>query len=88
MITDKTTDPSKSLSPLSELTDDYQNSKITNSSEFSMNEKLFLGKSVFQAVHNVNTTIANELIGNNFNTYIQHLITPNYFQKLVMFMII
>jgi len=44
MITDKTTDPSKSLSPLSELTDDYQNSKITNSSEFSMNEKLFLGK--------------------------------------------
>ena len=44
MITDKTTDPSKSLSPLSELTDDYQNSKITNTSEFSMNEKLFLGK--------------------------------------------
>ena len=44
MITDKTTDPSKGLSPLSELTDDYQNSKITNSSEFSMNEKLFLGK--------------------------------------------
>jgi len=44
MITDKTTDPSKGLSPLSELTDDYQNSKITNTSEFSMNEKLFLGK--------------------------------------------
>lgn len=44
MITDKTTDPSKGLSPLSELTDNYQNSKITNSSEFSMNEKLFLGK--------------------------------------------
>ena len=44
MITDKTTDPSKGLSPLSELTDDYQNSKITNTSEFFMNEKLFLGK--------------------------------------------
>ena len=44
MITDKATDPSKGLSPLSELTDDYQNSKITNNSEFSMNEKLFLGK--------------------------------------------
>ena len=44
MITDKTTDPSKSLSPLSELTDDYQNSKITNNSEFTMIEKLFLGK--------------------------------------------
>ena len=44
MITDKTTDYSKGLSPLSELTDDYQNSKITNTSEFSMNEKLFLGK--------------------------------------------
>ena len=44
MITDKTTDPSKSLSPLSELTDDYQNSKITNTSEFFMNEKLFLSK--------------------------------------------
>ena len=44
MITDKTTDPSKGLSPLSDLTDDYQNSKITNTSEFSMNEKLFLGK--------------------------------------------
>ena len=44
MITDKITDPSNGLSPLSELTDDYQNSKITNTSEFSMNEKLFLGK--------------------------------------------
>ena len=44
MITDKTTDPSKGLSPLSELTDDYQNSKITNNSEFTMIEKLFLGK--------------------------------------------
>ena len=44
MITDKTTDPSKGLSPLSELTDDYQNSKTTNRTEFSMNEKQFLGK--------------------------------------------
>jgi len=44
MITDKTTDASKGLSPLSELTDDYQNSKITNRTEFSMNEKQFLGK--------------------------------------------
>ena len=44
MITDKTTDPSKGLSTLSELTDDYQNSKITNNSEFTMIEKLFLGK--------------------------------------------
>ena len=44
MITDKITDPSNGLSPLSELTDNYQNSKITNNSEFSMNEKLFLGK--------------------------------------------
>ena len=44
MITDKITDPSNGLSPLSELTDDYQNSKITNNSEFTMIEKLFLGK--------------------------------------------
>ena len=44
MITDKITDPSKGLSPLSELTDNYQNSKIINNSEFTMIEKLFLGK--------------------------------------------
>ena len=44
MITDKITDPSNGLSSLSELTDDYQNSKITNNSEFTMIEKLFLGK--------------------------------------------
>ena len=47
MITDKTTDASKGLSPLSELTDDYQNSKITNRTEFSMNEKQFLGPQIF-----------------------------------------
>ena len=46
MITDKITDLSisKALSPLSELSDNYQNSKIPISSEFSINEKLFLGK--------------------------------------------
>ena len=44
MVTDKITDPSNGLSPLGELTDDYQNSKIINNSEFTMIEKLFLGK--------------------------------------------
>ena len=46
MITDKITDLSisKALSPLSELSDNYQNSKIPISSEFSNNEKLILGK--------------------------------------------
>ena len=44
MIRDRITDLSKGLSPLSEFADNYQNSKKPNSSKFSMNEKLFLGK--------------------------------------------
>jgi len=44
MISDRITDLSKGLSPLSEFADNYQNSKKPNSSKFSMNEKLFLGK--------------------------------------------
>ena len=44
MITDRITELSKGLSPLSELSDNYQNSKIPISSEFSINEKSFLGK--------------------------------------------
>ena len=44
MITDKITDLSKGLSPLRELTDNYKNSKIPISSDFSMHEKIFLDK--------------------------------------------
>ena len=44
MISDRITDLSKGLSPLSEFADNYQNSKKPNSYKFSMNEKLFLGK--------------------------------------------
>ncbi len=44
MITDKRTDLSKGLSPLRELTDNYKNSKIPISSDFSMHEKIFLDK--------------------------------------------
>lgn len=44
MIHEKIIDLSKGLSPLNELNDNYQNLKIRHSSEFSMKEKLFLGK--------------------------------------------
>ena len=44
MKIDKMTDLSNGISPLSDLSKKYQDSKKPNPSEFLMNEKLFLGK--------------------------------------------
>ena len=44
MTIDRITELSNGVSPLSELTKTYQDSKKPNPSEFLMKEKLFLGK--------------------------------------------